>query len=832
MSDHYPYEQAEALIMIQPVQKSSALQRIFIPGLITLLAACSSAGNDPVSTGLVVDAGEPRTIVLANDTLLDATVTDNGLPAQGDLSYSWSKLSGPGTVDFSSTDSEDTSVRFSSIGSYLLALTVTSGSRSTSDTVEITVNLMAAGDSGLASRPGNASECTAPATPPVATRIQLENPFPNLPALTAPVAMLMTPGDSSRWYVVQQTGQVVSFANSFGATSLATFIDIDDGRLVDGGEMGLLGMAFHPDFASNGYVYLSYTSSGPVSRISRFKLDASGQALDPASETIILSAAQPYNNHNGGMIAFGPDDYLYIGLGDGGSGGDPLGHGQNTGTLLGSMLRIDVGDGTTGDYTIPADNPFVSGGGLPEIYAYGLRNPWRWSFDSSNGDLWLGDVGQNAYEEIDIITSGGNYGWNIMEGTHCYNTASCDQTGLILPVAEYDHSQGFAVTGGYVYRGSDIAFLQGDYLYADYATGRIWALEQTGPSQYLSTELLDTSLNIASFAEDNSGELYVIDLSGGIFRIVGDSGTQAGQIPALLSDWGCFLNGDVTSFSSHVIPYDINTLLWSDHADKHRFIAIPDGTTIGIDDQGRFDLPVGSVMGKHFRLNGKLVETRLLLHHQQPHGWKGYTYEWNDTESEALLLAGAKNKDIGDQVWHYPSPAECDSCHTAVAGFTLGPEVGQLNRKLVYPGTAIEANQLITLEAIGLLTTPLTDAEKSSAYYAIDDTAYSAERRARSYLHTNCANCHQPGGPGGGDMDLRMATPLAETGVCNRAPSGDTLGLTNPVIVSPGDPDQSILVLRMEDLGQQRMPPLASSLVDAEALSVIRQWISGMNACP
>lgn len=818
--------------MVQPVQRSIAMQRVFIPGLITLLAACSSADNGPVPTGLVVDAGESRTIVLTDEALLDATVTDNGLPAQGDLSYSWSKLSGPGTVDFSSADSEDTSVRFSSIGSYVLALLATSGTGSTSDTVEITVNLMAAGDSGLASRAGNASECIAPATPPVATRIQLENPFPNLPALTAPVAMLMAPGDNSRWYVVQQTGQVVSFANSFGATSLATFIDIDDGRLADGGEMGLLGMAFHPDFASNGYVYLSYTSSGPVSRISRFELDASGQALDAASETIILSVAQPYSNHNGGMIAFGPDDYLYIGLGDGGSGGDPLGHGQNTGTLLGSMLRIDVGDGTTGNYTIPADNPFVGGGGLPEIYAYGLRNPWRWSFDRSNGQLWLGDVGQNAYEEIDIIYNGGNYGWNIMEGTHCYNAASCNQAGLILPVAEYDHSQGFAVTGGYVYRGSDTAFLQGDYLYADYATGRIWALEQTAPSQYTSTELLDTSLNIASFAQDHAGELYVIDLNGGIFRIVGDSGGRVGQIPALLSDWGCFLNGDVTSFSSHVIPYDINTLLWSDHADKHRFFAIPDGTTISIDDQGRFDLPVGSVVGKHFRLNGKLVETRLLLNHQQPHGWKGYTYEWNDTESEALLLSGTKNKDTGGQVWHYPSRAECDSCHTAVAGFTLGPEVGQLNRTLVYPSTAIEANQLITLEAIGMLTAPLTDTEKSTAFYAIDDTAYSAERRARSYLHTNCANCHQPGGPGGGDIDLRMATPFSETGLCNRAPSGNTLGLINPVIVSPGNPDQSILVLRMEDLGQQRMPPLASSIVDAEALAVIRQWISSMAVCP
>ena len=802
--------------------------------IITHLAACSGSNNGTPATGLLVDAGPDQTIVLADVLDLDATITENGLSPQGITGYHWSRVSGPGSVDFTRPDAEDTSASFSEIGSYVLDLTVNTGSDSASDTVDITVNLKAAGVSGMASRPVNSTQCIAPATPPVATRIQLENPFPNLPGLTSPLAMVMAPGDSSYWYVLQQTGQVVRFVNSFGVSSVSTFIDIDDGRLVYGGEMGLLGMAFHPDFASNGYVYLSYTSNigGRVSRISRFSLDATGQALNPASEQIILSVAQPYTNHNGGQIAFGPDNYLYIGLGDGGSGGDPHGHGQNTNTLLGSMLRIDVGDGSSGSYTIPADNPFISAGGRAEIFAYGLRNPWRWSFDRLSGELWLGDVGQNTYEEIDIISKGGNFGWNIMEGAHCYNAASCNQTGLILPVAEYDHSQGFAVTGGYVYRGTDITFLQGQYLYADYSTGRIWALQQTGPTQYTSTELLDTALNIASFAEDHDGELYVINLGGSIHRIAGDSGTQTGQIPTLLSDWGCFQPGDVTAFSSHVIPYDINALLWSDHADKGRFMAIPDGTTIDIDDEGRFDLPVGSVVGKNFHLNGQLIETRLLLHHQQPHGWKGYSYEWNATETEATLLTGAKDKDFNGQIWHYPSRAECDGCHTSIAGFTLGPEVGQLNRSFIYPGTAIDANQLITLESINVLTNPLSDAEKSTAFYAIDDTAYSAERRARSYLHSNCANCHQPGGPGGGDMDLRMATAFVDARICNEAPLGDTLGLTNPVIIAPGNPDQSILVLRMEDSGQHRMPPLASSVVDTQAMAVIREWISDLSECP
>jgi len=697
-------------------------------------------------------------------------------------------------------------------------------------------NTKVAAVSGLASRPSNITECIAPPTPPslpVASSIVLEAPFPNLPTLNKPLAMYMAPADSSFWYVVQQAGQVIKFANDAAVNSVSTFIDINDGRLASGGETGLLGMAFHPDFAINGFVYLSYTndSAGLVSRISRFTLV--GQVLDPASEQIILTVSQPYSNHNGGQIAFGPDGYLYIGFGDGGSGGDPDGNSQNTNTLLGAILRIDVGDGSSGSYTIPADNPFVSGGGLPEIFAYGLRNPWRWSFDSATNKLWAGDVGQGDFEEIDIITKGNNYGWNTMEGTHCFNdiTESCDQSGLTLPVAEYDHSQGFSVTGGYVYHGSNIVFLQGHYLYADYVTGRIWGLEETGVGQFTSTELLDTTLSIASFAEDHAGELYIVNMGGSIHKIAEDPSGQAGQIPTLLSGWGCFQAGDTKTFSNSVIPYDINALLWSDSANKGRFMAIPDGTTIDVDSQGRFDFPVGSVVGKHFYLSGgQLIETRLLLHHEQPAGWKGYSYEWNGAQTDATLLTNFKYKDFSGQIWHYPSSAECDACHTAIAGFTLGPEIGQLNRSFVYP--AITANQLITLESIGVLTNSLSDTEKSTTFYAIDDMAYSVELRARSYLHSNCSGCHQLGGPGGGNMDLRMATSLADTRICNEAPLGDTLGLSTPVILAPEDPDSSVLVLRMEDLGQYRMPPLGTAEVDTQAMSVIRSWINGLSTCP
>jgi uncharacterized repeat protein (TIGR03806 family) len=594
--------------------------------------------------------------------------------------------------------------------------------------------------------------------------------------------------------------------------------------------MGLLGMAFHPDYANNGFVYLSYTAqpgSGLESRISRFTLNGTTQSLDPASESIVLRVDQPYGNHNGGHIAFGPDGYLYIGLGDGGSGGDPLGNGQNPATLLGAMLRIDVGDGT-GGYSIPPDNPFVGGGGAPEVYAYGLRNPWRWSFDRSSGALWLGDVGQNAYEEVDIITGGANYGWNLMEGNHCYPaSASCDSTGLVLPVAEYDHSQGISITGGYVYRGGDLPALAGRYLYADYGSGMIWSLHDNGSGGYSVSELLDTTLNIASFAEDQNGELYVLHLGGTIHKLAPDSTNTTGSVPATLSGWGCF-QANVADFSESVIPYNMNSMLWTDFAGKERFMAIPSGSTIGIDAEGRFLFPPGSVLGKHFRLNGTLVETRLLLYHANS-GWRGYSYEWNDAQTDADLLSDAKNKSIGSQTWHFPSPTACLLCHTTVAGVSIGPELGQLNRDFTYP--AGDANQLITLESIGLLSDPLSEPQKATVFYAIDDTDYAAGPRARSYLHINCAMCHQPGGTGGGALDLRMSASLSATGLCNRAPLAGDLGLTNPVVLKPGDPDNSILVLRMESLGIVRMPPLGSLEIDNQGLAVIREWISGLTGC-
>jgi len=370
--------------------------------------------------------------------------------------------------------------------------------------------------------------------------IQLDDAFPLL-SFTRPVD-LQAPGDgSSRLFVVEQRGVIYVFDNSSSVGSKSVFLDIQSQVEDSGNEEGLLGLAFHPDYAESGYFYVDYTASVPDrSVISRFKVsDTNPDSADPASEFVLLEVAQPYSNHNGGQLGFGPDGYLWISLGDGGSGGDPEGNGQDPTTLLGSILRIDPDtSGGSLNYGIPPDNPFVGNpdGYREEIYAYGLRNPWRFSFDAVTGRVWAGDVGQNAYEEIDIIESGKNYGWNIMEGFHCYGGSPCDTTGLTLPVWEYDHSDsgGYSITGGYVYQGDSLPGIEGLYIYADYVSGRIWSLDYDGTGPAVNRELLDTSLNISSFGTDAAGEIYLCAFDGHIYRlgcVAGVNGEPAEGVP-------------------------------------------------------------------------------------------------------------------------------------------------------------------------------------------------------------------------------------------------------------------------------------------------------------
>lgn len=354
---------------------------------------------------------------------------------------------------------------------------------------------------------------TAAATP-VAEAYELVGALPSA-TFERMLGFATIPGAADEAVIVTQGGVIrrLSLSDSFSPTEYG---DLSD-RVIDyreENEGGLLGLAFSPEFGSDGRVYVYYTAGDPRrSVLSRFRVV--GDAIDVGSETVLLEVPQPYGNHNGGQIAFGPDGYLYVGLGDGGSGGDPEGNGQDVSTLLGSILRLDVsGEGNT----VPPDNPFVdTRGGRPEIYAYGLRNPWRFSFDRATGDLWAGDVGQNTWEEVDRIEAGGNYGWNVMEGLECYESSDCETSGLEAPRAVYGHDEGCSVTGGYVYRGTSMPELDGWYVYGDYCSGMIWAVNTADDSAPVL--LAEGGMPIASFGETPDGELLVVTFMNSVLRL-------------------------------------------------------------------------------------------------------------------------------------------------------------------------------------------------------------------------------------------------------------------------------------------------------------------------
>jgi glucose/arabinose dehydrogenase len=340
---------------------------------------------------------------------------------------------------------------------------------------------------------------------------------PFISGVESPLFLTHAGDGSGRVYIVGQTGRI-SIAEAGGELLPEPFLDISD-RVVAGGEQGLLGLAFHPSYSDTGRFYVNYTDENGDTVIAEYRRVGERRA-DPASERVLFRIDQPYPNHNGGMLAFGPDGFLYIGMGDGGSGGDPHDNGQRLDTLLGKLLRIDVDRGKP--YGVPPDNPFVDDqGSRAEIWAFGLRNPWRFSFDRETGDLFIGDVGQNDFEEIDLLPAGtpagANLGWRIMEASRCFASDDCKAEGLVLPLAEYPTTEGCAVTGGYVYRGTRFPALRGGYLYSDFCGGQIWGLSaseaRSGAAK--SRLLLQTELNIASFGEDEEGELYVTDLTGG-----------------------------------------------------------------------------------------------------------------------------------------------------------------------------------------------------------------------------------------------------------------------------------------------------------------------------
>ncbi|MFT5299365.1 MAG: putative repeat protein (TIGR03806 family) [Mariniblastus sp.] len=652
-------------------------------------------------------------------------------------------------------------------------------------------------------------------------------------------------GDGSgRVFVAEQGGVVRWFNQNEENPTAKVFLDISDLVSRNGNEEGLLGFAFHPKFKDNGFVYCHYSSDktrtgeNKISSniISRFKILDDPNLVDINSEKILLTVPQPFANHNGGAMIFGQDGYLYFSLGDGGFRDDPQGNGQNLKTMLGAINRIDVDQESAAQpYSIPADNPFVdTAGAAPELYAIGLRNVWRFSFDRKTGELWAADVGQNLIEEVNLIQRGGNYGWNRFEA----NDDFTKETQLAIerhdkPIAWYGHEWGGSITGGNVYRGKQFPELDGSYFFGDYMTGNLWRTRKNESGEYLTELIRRTGRSIASFGEDDHGELYLLSFDGRIYRIVPTENPENTfqDWPSKLSETGLFVDMKKQTPADNLVAYEVNAPFWSDNASKQRYFVLPSGESLTYRDQGTWTVPVGATIVKNFAIpNGRnnwarTIETRLIK--RTDAGWESATYVWNRQLTEAELLIGGKQFEYrnsqGVQSWHAPSSSECAACHVDAAGYVLGLNTAQLNRE------SNGSNQITQWAKQGLLKIPADlDLSQAPQFCSPFDQDADLETRARVYLDVNCAMCHQPNGPGNANIDLQFATDLKSTKTIDIQPAQGHFGIDDARIVASGDPERSMLLHRIETKNAGRMPNIGSNIVHEEAADLLRAWIKSL----
>lgn len=674
--------------------------------------------------------------------------------------------------------------------------------------------------------PGPALACTN--LPRARQPFGLSDLFPHLPPFSEPTAAGQAPGTPEAFYVFEQAGLVKRFANRADVTAATVALDLS-GKVDSEGDAGILGFAFHPKFAQNGELYLSYAQKGsPLkSHLSRFTSKDGGMTFDPTSEVVLIEIPQPDPEkiHLNCDIHFGADGFLWAGFGDGGFDEDDRGEAQNVGSINGKILRIDVDKrGGALPYGIPADNPFVGrAGARGEVWAIGFRNPWRWRFDPADPMvLWAGELGSDRREEIDRVVKGGNYGWNNLEGTICLQSP-CSAASGTPPWVEYHHNEGKSVTAGPVYRGQELPALRDRLIYSDFVSGHVWALpSDRSPKPEL---ILDTELAVVSFAETLDGELVLLDHEGGRLHKIVATPPGAG-LPEHLSETGCFTAG-ATPVAA-MVPYDVNAPLWSDGASKRRWMAVPAGQKIAVGADGDFQFPVGTTLVKEFSVGGTRVETRIFARHADG-GWAGYSYAWNAEQTDATLMGLSSTpvaKQVGAANWTYPTRWHCMACHTKEAGFSLGPEVAQLNRTFKYADG--ERNQLDNLDRLGLLATKLGASAGLPALAAPDGTAPIGDR-ARAYLHANCSGCHRPNDVDPEGMDLRYTKTLAGTKVCNTAVYGGFDGATKRV--TPGKPAASVIPLFMRSMDEIRMPLVGTTVVDDKGVALIEAWIAGLTSC-
>jgi glucose/arabinose dehydrogenase len=748
----------------------------------------------------------------------------------------------------------------------------------------LTALLLLAGLAGPATAPGQtaltrvaATSLTLPAAAP-ATAYSTPAAFAGL-TFSQPVAVVSPPGDTRRLFVVEKAGRIWVIPDVTAATPSRTlFLDLTSRVTVStslSDERGLLALAFHPDYATNGSFFVWYTvttttgaGGGLHNRLSRFRVfPTQPNAADPASEVPLISQRDEASNHNGGQILFGPDGYLYLSLGDEGASNDSFQNSQRIDRdFFAGIVRLDVDQRPgslpptahpsvhPGTYSVPPDNPFVGattflGAAVnpaavrTEFWATGLRNPWRIAFDPANGQLWCADVGQGAREEVNLIVRGGNYGWNYREGNVAGPRSNPPAAAtFIAPVWDYPRSAGQSITGGVVSRGARLASLYGHYLFADFASGRVWALRPDGtqPVGADRVQQLTTLAGISSFGVDPSnGDVLIVNLNDGtIRRLVATPATGGTPFPATLTATGAFSSVAALTPAPGLVPYEPVVSFWSDHARKRRWFALTDTTSrYGFSATGNWTLPTGAVWVKHFDLDltrgnpatARRVETRFLV--KTATGTYGLSYRWNDAQTEATLVAedGAdqaftvvENGVARTQTWRFPSRGECLACHTPAAGHALAFSTRQLNRGPAAPGAP--APLLTAMAQAGYLdVTTLPDLATLPRLAAADDVTASLELRARSHLDANCSSCHQPAGPALGFWDARATTPLAQAGLVNGALTGGAAGPDRVIV--PGDPGHSRLLQRMSAAGAERMPPVGTRERDTAGEALLTAWI-------
>ena len=706
---------------------------------------------------------------------------------------------------------------------------------------------------------------------------------------TKPVQVTFAPNDPAGdcLYVVQLDGRVYRMSRN-DPDSRRVFMTVTglqySGSATSG--HGLHSIAFHPNYPDQPYVYAAFLGSGSVGRVARFTIGEPGQSCNaavanPSEQLELLSIWQRNSNHNVNQVVFGADGLLYVAVGDGGGSNDsPQQNAERDNSLNGKILRIDVDRATP--YAIPAGNMNSESGSVAcgtracdngqcaapcrEVFAKGLRNPWRLSVDPATGDLYTGDVGQNAWEEVNLIRAGGDYGWNNAEG---------DDSSFERPLVAYPiGSEGRSITGGVVYRPTGDArapSLVGHYLFADFVSNRVWALrkdQQTGVGSPAAGSMRGTHADpshlrfilsanpgsIAGMGVDGNGELYLAHFGGTITQL---AETHAGSgPPETLSDTGCYEEPRSQRLAPAFIPYEVNSPLWTDGAQKRRYILLPGSDSKITLPQGAstseeaahqtWTFPTGTILVKEFWQafgnppQPKPLETRFLVKRGTSR-WDGYSYRWLDDGSDAELLedesrqqcydADGRRSDGACAYTHYfPSRGDCGSCHRQEVGVVLGLRTAQLNRLHDYDG--VIDNQLRAMNNIGLFSPPLL--APGQDYPAMPDPRDSdrcpdPDKRARAYLAANCAQCHNGGG--GTAMDLSFLASLPATQSCDQPPSAGDLGVADARIVAPGAPERSLLYLRALRRGEGQMPPIGSLRADDDGTALIREWIEDLPDC-